>query len=138
MGRRRGGASGLGAAYARGLFCEGGALNPERDESIERRRTRLSPEGRELLEELERASEASEEARARIEALPPSERKEIVAIFGAMALDVAERQRENILNVHLATSSAQIIREAQGRERAAGRPVDPDMTLGDALEILGR
>jgi hypothetical protein len=38
----------------------------------------------------------------------------------------------------VAASFMQIIQESQERERAAGRPVDPDMTLGDALEILGR
>ena len=105
-------------------------------------RSRLSPAGRELLDELERSSEAfeapSEEVRARIEALHPSERKELVSVFGAMAMDMAERQRENICNARLAASTVEIIREAQERERAAGRPVDLDMTLGDALEILGQ
>ena len=116
-------------------------MNPKRDEPMERR-ARLSPEGREVLGELERSFEAfeapSEEVRARIEALPPSERKELVSIFGAMALDMADRQRENRQHAVLAASAAEIVREAQGRERAAGMPVDPDMTLGDALEILGR
>ena len=36
------------------------------------------------------------------------------------------------------TSAWETVREAQERERDAGRPVDPNMTLGDALEILGR
>lgn len=117
-------------------------MNHERDEPRDRRRARLSPEGREVLDELERSSGAfeapSEEVLARIEALPASERKEIVTIFGEMALDMAERQRENRQRAVLAASAAEIVREAQERERAAGRPVDPDMTLGDALEMLGR
>ena len=117
-------------------------MSHEHDEPMERRRARLSPEGKELLDELERSSEAfeppSEKVRARIEALPPSEREELVAIFGAMALDMAERQRENRQRAALAASAAEAIREAQERQRAAGSLVDPDMTLGDALEILGR
>lgn len=91
-----------------------------------------------LLAELERVAEAFgppfEEARARLESLPPSERREVVALFGALALDVADRQRENRQRAAFAASSAEAIREAQERERAAGRPVDPAMTLGDALE----
>ena len=85
-------------------------MNPERDEQVERCRARLPPEGREVLDELERSSKAfeapSEEARARIEVLPPSERKEVVAIFGAVALDIAEKQRENRQRAVLATSTA--------------------------------
>ena len=38
----------------------------------------------------------------------------------------------------MAVGAAEAIREAQERERVAGRPVDPDMTVGDALGILGR
>ena len=117
-------------------------MDHERDESRERRRARLSQAGREILDKLERSSEASEapsqEVLSRLEVLPPSERKEIVAMFGAMAMDMAERQRENRQRAVFAASSAEAIREAQERQRAAGRPVDPDMTLGDALEILGQ
>ena len=117
-------------------------MSHERDQPMDLRRARLSPASREVLDELERCSEAfeppSEEVLARIEALPPSERKEIVAVFGALALDVAERQRENRQRASFAASSAEAIQEAQEREKAAGRPVDPDMTLGGALEILGR
>ena len=51
---------------------------------------------------------------------------------------MAERQRESRQRAALAASAAEAIREAQERERAAGRPVDPDTTLGDALEIPGR
>lgn len=95
MGRRRGGASGLGVAYAPGLFCEGGATNHEGDEPIERRRSRISPAGREALDELERSSKASEPpsegVRARVKALLPAEREEVIAIFGAMAMEMAER-----------------------------------------------
>ena len=89
-------------------------MNRERDEPRDRHRARPAPAGREVLE------------------------KEIVAVFGAMALDMAERQRENRQRAALAASAAEIVQEARERERAAGRPVDPGMTLGDALEILGR
>lgn len=116
-------------------------MGNERDD-LRRRRSRLSLAAQEILAELVRSAEAfeppSEGVRARIEALPPSERKHIVAIFGEMALNVAERQRENMRGAALAASAAEAIREAQERERAAGRPADPGMTLGDALEILGR
>lgn len=74
----------------------------------------------------------------RIRSLPPEEGEEVAAIFGVMAQGFAERQRENMRGAALAASAADAIREAQERERAAGRPVDPNMTLGDTLEILSR
>lgn len=117
-------------------------MDHERDELRDRRRSRLSPAGREFLAELERAADAleppSEETMARADALPPSDREEIASIFGAMAQEAAERQRENMNNAAVAASAREAILEAQERERDAGRPVDPNMTLGDALEILGR
>ena len=54
-----------------------------------------------------------------------------------MAQEFAERQRENMRGAALAQSAADAIREAQERGRAAGRP-GANMTVGDALEILGR
>lgn len=112
-----------------------------RDDLRGRRREKLSPAGRDALDALERSSEAFgppfEEARTRLESLPPPN-VEVVALFGELALDVADRQREELQRAAFAASAAEAIREAQERERAAGRPVDPDMTLGDALEILGR
>ena len=117
-------------------------MSHEGDQPIERRRTRLSPVGRDVLDALERSSEAFgppfEEARARLESLPPSERREVVALFGALAPDVADRQQKEVQSGAFAASAAEAIRKAQERERAAGRPVDPNITLGDALEILGR
>jgi hypothetical protein len=38
----------------------------------------------------------------------------------------------------LARSAAETIREAEEQELAAGRQVNPHMTLREALEILGR
>ncbi len=117
-------------------------MDHDRDDLEKWRRSKLSPEGRELLAELERAADALvpplEETLARAATLSPSDREEITAIFGAMAQEFAELQRENMRNAAFAASAAGAIREAQERERAAGRPVDPGMTLGDALEILGR
>ena len=56
-----------------------------------------------------------------------------------MAQEFAQKQREASRNAATAASAHEAILEAQERERAAGRPADPDMTLAaDALEILGR
>lgn len=102
----------------------------------------LSPAGKELLVELERLEDTleppSEEMLGRIAILPPSDRAEIVASFSAMSQEFAVRQQENIRGAAQTASFKEIILEAQERERAAGRAVDPNMTVGDALEILGR
>ena len=115
----------------------------ERDELRERRAARLSPAGRDLLREIERSLQGAEFPDPgpyieRIQALPPKDGEEIAAIVGAMAQEFAERQRENMRGAAFAQSAADAIREAKERERAAGMPVDTSMTLGDALEILGR
>ena len=116
-------------------------MGHERDDP-RRRRSRLSPAGQELLVELERAAEAfeppPEETLFRVGSLPSSEREEVAAIFGTMAREFAEHQRENMQNAAFAATAADAIREAQERDRAAGRGVDPNTKLGDALGILGR
>lgn len=70
-------------------------MNYERDESKERRRSRLSPAGRELLAHLEHAAEAleppSEETLRCAGFLPSSDRGDIAAIFGVVAQEMAER-----------------------------------------------
>ena len=60
---------------------------------------------------------------------------------GGEFLDELERLEEALeasRSAARAGSFMEIIQEAQERERAAGRPVDPNMTVGAALEILGR
>lgn len=124
------------------LVPEGREVEHERDELRAQHHSRLSSAGRELLAGLKRVADSleppSEETLARAATLPPSDREEIAAIFGAMAQEFAKRQRENMRNAAFAASAADVIREAQERQRAAGRPVNSYMTLGDALEILGR
>lgn len=114
----------------------------ERNEIRERRRSRLSPAGAEVLDELERLEEAleppSEKMLARIARLPSSDRAEIAAIFGGMSEKLAKRQRENMQAAAQLASFEEAILEAQERQRAAGMPVDQNMIVGDALEILGR
>ena len=105
-------------------------MNRERDEPRERRQARLSPAGGKILDELERSSEALEppyqEKLARVGALPPSQRKEIAAIFGGTAQEIAKRQRENTSAGAQLASFEGIVQEAQEREKVAGRPVDPE------------
>ncbi len=117
-------------------------MDHERDELGERRRRRLSPAGKDLLAELERLEATleppSEEMLGRIATLAPEERAEIAAFFGGKAQEIAARQREYLQGAAQAASLLDVLREAEERERAAGRAVDPNMTVGDALKILGR
>ena len=102
--------------------------------------SKLSPAGAELLVRLERLERvlgpSSDEMLGRIAVLHPSDRTEISAIFGGMAQEFAERQRENVSKAAQAASFMEITQEA--RERAAGKRMHPNMPVGDALEILGR
>jgi DNA-binding PadR family transcriptional regulator len=115
-------------------------LEHGRDELAEQRRKKeLTPKGRELLEEVERMADSSEppseEILARVNALPPSDQAELVSILGGTVARGEERHRRK---EDLARSAAETIREAEEQELAAGRPANPHMTLGEALEILGR
>ena len=117
-------------------------MDHERDETRERRAARLSPAGRELLAEIERVLEGPNPPDPgpfieRIQALPPNDQAELASIVGGMGRDFGARSEEDREAAEAARQAAEIIRKAQERERAAGRPVDPNMTLGDALEILG-
>ena len=110
------------------------------DELAEQRRKKeLTPAGRGLLEEIERMAGSSEppseEILARVSALPPSDQAELVSILGET---VARGEEGHKRGADLARSAAETVREAEERELAAGRPLNPHMTLREALEILGR
>ncbi len=102
---------------------------------------RLSPAGREMLVALERALDEPqgpdpEEFVRHVEALPPSDQVELEAIVSSVGSEAGAKAEEYREAEEAARQAAEIIREAQRRERAAGRPVDPNITLGDALKIL--
>jgi hypothetical protein len=115
-------------------------LEHGQDELAEQRRKKeLTPAGRGLLEEIERMAGSSEppseEILARVSALPPSDQAELVSILGEK---VARGEEGHKRGADLARSAAETVREAEERELAAGRPLNPHMTLREALEILGR
>jgi hypothetical protein len=118
-------------------------LKHGRDELAEQRRKKqLTPVGRKLLEEIERAADSAEplsgELLVRVNALSPSDQAELLSILGVRAHEAGVWEEEHIQPTDLARSAAETIREAQEHELAAGRPVKPHMTLREALEILGR
>ncbi len=116
-------------------------MGHERDELGERRAARLSPVGQELLAEIERSLEGPqapnpEEFVERIEALPPNDQAELEAILSGMELEAAARAKEHGEAAEAARQAKQIIAAAQEQDRAAGRPVDENMTVAEALEKL--
>jgi hypothetical protein len=116
-------------------------MDHERDELRERRAARLSPAGRALLAELERALDGPEEPDPdemirRIEALPPSDQAEFGAILSGMETEAGAKAEEHRKMEETARQAVEIIRRAQEQDRAAGRPVDENMTVAKALEKL--
>jgi hypothetical protein len=117
-------------------------LEHGRDEIAEQRRKKqLAPAARQVLEVIERAADSSEplsgEILARVNALPPSDQAELLSILGVRAHEAGVWEKEHIQPADLARSAAETIREAQEYELAAGRRVNPYLTLREALEILG-
>lgn len=116
-------------------------MDYERDELKAQRAAKLSPAGRELLAEIERALDGPNPPDPtpfieRIGALPPNDRAEIVAVVGGMGREFGARAAASQEQVTMTGEAAEIIREAQERDRVAGLPVDENMTLGQAIEKL--
>jgi hypothetical protein len=96
----------------------------------QRRKKQLTPVGRQLLDEIERAVEDSsaqsaEEILERMDALPPVDQAELVSILGVMAHEKAKATpdywEEHERNAHLVRSATETIQKAQEQEQAAGR-----------------
>jgi hypothetical protein len=112
----------------------------------QRRKKQLTPVGRKLLDEIERAVEDSsalpaEEILERMDALPPADQAELVSILGVMAHEKAKATpdwEEHERNADLVRSATETIQQAQEQEQAAGRAVTPHMTIREALEVLRR
>ena len=110
-----------------------------RDEVAEQRRKKqLTLAGWELLEEIERLADSSEPlSRAllgRVSLLPPSDQAELVSMLCAKSGREGEPRRK----ADLPRKAVETIRAAEEQELAAGRRVNPHMTLREALEVLGR
>jgi hypothetical protein len=110
-----------------------------RDElADQRRKEQLTPAGRGLLEEIKRLADSPEPPpRAilgRVNVLPPSDQAELVSMLGGKAA-YREEAREGELRrkADLPRSMAETIRAAEVQELAAGRRVNPHMTLTSVL-----
>ena len=69
---------------------------------------------------------------------PPTVRRSSPSSAAWLRTTRVSNERPREAGAAQAASFMEIIQEAQELERAAGRPVDPNMTVGGALEILGR
>jgi hypothetical protein len=117
------------------------------DEEIKARIERLSPEGRELFWEVMRRGEAlkfsapamevlDDELLARIKDMSVEDQREFFGVFGVLAdrdLEEGMRLRAEAIRFE---GFAKLIERAQELDRQAGRPVNEDMTLKEAIPKL--
>jgi hypothetical protein len=117
------------------------------DDEIKARIARLSPEARELFWEVMRRGEEfgflapplevlDNELLSRIKGLPVDERREFFGVFGF----VARQGREEAIRLQAEAirfeGFAKLIERAQELDRQAGRRVNEDMTLEEAIPKL--
>jgi hypothetical protein len=117
------------------------------DDEIEARIARLSPAARELFWEVMRRGEEfgfrapplevlDNELLSRIKGLPVDERREFFRVFGS----VARQGREEAIRLQADAirfeGFAKLIERAQELDRQAGRPINEDMTLKEAIPKL--
>jgi hypothetical protein len=117
------------------------------DDEIEARIERLSVEAQELYWEVMRRGEEFEfyapplevlddELLTRIKALPIDDRREFFGVFSASARKGREEGVRLEAEAIKFEGFAKLIERAQGLDREAGRPVNEDMTLEEAIPKL--
>ncbi|MDP9475609.1 MAG: hypothetical protein M3R38_07950 [Actinomycetota bacterium] len=121
---------------------------PSTNELIERLTAKLSPAGREVQEELEVLTgtlDASADVEARIDEaiahmgrLPEEDQNLLSQIARLKSRAYGQRAEEYRRGEHAARLGMAALERAYELERAAGREPGPNMTLGEALAILGR
>lgn len=113
------------------------------NDMIARRTEHLTPAGRDHLAEIHQATDADDHGQIpaiveRMGELPPSERDEITELIGLLGR-AAQAEASRLASVAEAAEGAQrAILAAQDKLRAEGKSVDPNMTVGEAYEVLGR
>jgi hypothetical protein len=113
------------------------------NDMIARRAERLSPAGREVLAEIREATAADDHDAIpslleRIRDLPPHEQREIGEILALEAQGYAAEGARLLSVAEAAEEAERVIRAAQEKLRAEGKPVDPHMSVGEAIEILAK
>ncbi len=121
---------------------------PPTNELIERLTAKLSPEGREVQEELEVLTgtlDANVEMEARIEEalahmdhLSEEDQNLLSQIAQLKARAHESRGEEYMAEAKMLQDAASLIERAQAIQHAAGERVDESMTPGEALDILKR
>jgi hypothetical protein len=113
------------------------------DDLAAKRIERLSPDGQELLAEIRESMAADDQGAIptlveRIRGLPPNDQGEILELIAlAQRGFVAEKARLD--NESETAEAARLtLLAAQEKLRSEGRFVDPNMTVGEAREILER
>ncbi len=113
------------------------------DDLIQRRRERLTPDGQGLLDDTleEMRSGAAprvgmEEFVSRMAELPSGDRGELIGILGALGHGFGRAAQEASEKARMAREGVRAIEMAQEKQRAAGLPVNEEVTVGEALELL--
>ncbi len=115
------------------------------DDLIRRRKEKLSPEARDLFDDIdlmevsgaEIGSPEFEGLLGRFSTLPAEDRQGLLALLDAQDFGLV-RQAEEAQGIKEITEGAKrVFEEAHGRLRAEGKLINPNMTLREAYEILG-
>jgi hypothetical protein len=116
------------------------------DDEIAGRIERLSPEARALFWEVQRRGEETKfrvppdesvvNLHQRMADLPPQDRVEFVDVFRVIARKAHEEGYRLEAEALQAEGYAKLIERAQELDREAGRPVNEDMTTGEAIARL--
>jgi hypothetical protein len=112
---------------------------------VRQRKEKASPEVRSLYEDLQATQGTGAEVdgpefqafEARIEALSPSDRADFVALLETAAFASRREIAENRETIEKLRGAERVFEAAHEKLRAEGKPIDPDMTLGEAYEVLG-
>jgi hypothetical protein len=113
---------------------------------IEARKRRLSPQAREVYEELESfahyasrggdAEKAQEHAVSLLEGLSASDREAVLKILDARKAEQQHEAEEALREGEEMTRALELMRRAQDLDRAEGKPGNKDRTFGEAVERL--
>lgn len=115
------------------------------NDMIRQRKEKASPEVRSLYDDLRALQGTGAEIggpefrafEARIEALSSADRRAFLGLVEAASFGIRRDLEENDEAVERLRGAERVFEEAHEKLKAEGKPIDPDMTLREAYEVLG-